>query len=83
MRLCQSCSSAVTLQYGAQGCDWLGGECRSSRSTMREMACSSSLCSLKARAFVTAPFRLCLGIWFTGLCVMLPRNPAFYPLAPR
>ncbi|CAK9049440.1 Transmembrane protein 144 [Durusdinium trenchii] len=24
---------------------------------------------------------LCLGIWFTGLCVMVPRNPAFYPIA--
>lgn len=24
--------------------------------------------------------RLCLGIWFTGLCVMVPRNPAFYPI---
>eukprot|EP00438_Fugacium_kawagutii_P008495 Skav210947 [mRNA] locus=scaffold713:242166:243179:+ [translate_table: standard] len=24
---------------------------------------------------------LCLGIWFTGLCVMIPRNPAFYPIA--
>jgi len=24
---------------------------------------------------------LCLGIWFTGLCVMVARNPTFYPLA--
>ena len=24
---------------------------------------------------------LCLGIWFTGLCVMVPRHPEFYPTA--